>query len=76
MKRIEAALKSAQGWPDDKNSELGLAVRIAFECTDHSENRHELLIEAVFEKLAQDLGEAAAREIFLDFAEVDHGPRP
>ena len=53
MKRIKSTREKAQGtdWADsDKNRELGLAVRIAFECTDHAENRYELLAEAIFEK--------------------------
>lgn len=67
MKRIKNALEKAEDtdWAhSDKNRELGLAVRIAFECTDHAEKRHEFLIEAVFEKVAQDLGVDAAREMF------------
>jgi hypothetical protein len=49
---------------------LGLAIRIAFNCTDHAKNRYELLAEAAFDKIAQDLGNDIAREIF---EAVSHG---
>ncbi len=74
MKRIENTVKEAHEAPytqAEGNLELGLAVRIAYACTDHVENRHELMVEAVFEKIAQDLGEDAARDFFVKVAGVD-----
>lgn len=71
MKRIENTIKEARETPYAKaegNLELGLAVRIAYACTDHVEKRHELMVEAVFEKIAQDLGEDAARDLFVKVA--------
>lgn len=70
MDRIKAEIKKAENTSyavSDKNLELGLAVRIAYECTDHSENRHELLAEATFEKIVQDLGQETAMNIFSGF---------
>lgn len=71
MKRIKSAIKEIQGTPyaqADGNLELGAAVRIAYACTDHAENRCELLLEAIFEAVAQDLGEDAARGLFAKVA--------
>ncbi|NDY74566.1 hypothetical protein DO021_22155 [Desulfobacter hydrogenophilus] len=68
MKRIENTVKEAHETPyaqAEGDLELGLAVRITYACTDHVENRHELMVEAVFEKIAQDLGEDAARNLFV-----------
>jgi hypothetical protein len=50
--------------------ELGLAVRVAYECTDHTVDRHRLLVEAVFEKIVQDLGQDTAKK---KFEAVFHG---
>ena len=71
MKRIKSAIKEIQGTPyaqADGNLELGAAVRIAYACTNHAENRCELLLEAIFEVVSQDLGEDAARGLFAKFA--------
>jgi hypothetical protein len=70
MNRIKAEIKKAENTSyakSDMDLELGLAIRIAYECTDHIENRHELLAEATFEKIVQDLGQEAAMNIFSGF---------
>jgi CO/xanthine dehydrogenase FAD-binding subunit len=75
MKRIKSAIKEVQGTPyaqAEGNLELGAAVRIAYACTDHAENRCELLLEAVFEVIAQDLGEDATRGLFAKVAGGDY----
>jgi hypothetical protein len=82
MERIKKDLAIAGDWAgydahDDHNKELGLAVRIAFGCTSHvpEKDRHELLVEAVYEKVAQDLGHDEAADLFEKFAEMNSGPR-
>ena len=71
MERIKAAIEQAKSWDTTNlDKELGLAIRIAFNCTDHAKNRYELLAEAAFDKIAQDLGNDIAREIF---EAVSHG---
>nr|WP_319492612.1 hypothetical protein [uncultured Desulfobacter sp.] len=71
MKRIKSAIKEIQGTPyaqADGNLELGAAVRIAYACTDHAENRCELLLEVIFEIVAQNLGKDVARGLFAKVA--------
>ena len=76
MKRIEAEIKKANGtaWDNgDPNRELGLAIRIAYECTDHAaENRHVLLLQAIFEMIAESRGADTAKQLFNDVV-ADHG---
>ncbi len=72
MNRIKAEIKKAENTPYSGSKgdlELGLAVRIAYECTDHCKDRHEFLAEAIFEKIVQDLGHAAAKAIFANMVE-------
>lgn len=75
MKRIEAEIEKAKGiaWDNgDPNRELGLAIRIAYKCTDHiKDHRYKVLLEAAFELISQDCGPDAAKQLFNVVA--DHG---
>lgn len=77
MKRIEAEIEKVKvkgsAWDNgDPNRELGLAIRIAYKCTDHiKEHRYKVLLEAAFEMISQEYGSDAARQLFGVVA--DHG---